>query len=122
MFRGRLGDGEVMGRSVLEESPIDNEDIAGSGEGWCRCGSSGGGCWGGNSDSCGNWPKVVAGYDASGIRLTGESGDEDGDGSDRGDESVVESVVVGEESADSDACVEVLSWCLWVGSAGTALD
>jgi hypothetical protein len=35
------------------------------------------------------------------MRLTGESGDEDGEGSDRGDESVVDIVVVGDESADS---------------------
>jgi len=42
----------------------------------------------------------------------GESGDEDGDGSERGEESVVERVVVGDESVDSDICVEVLSWCL----------
>lgn len=44
-----------------------------------------------------------------GMRLIGESGEEEGDGSDRGDESVVDSVVVGDESADSDACVDVLS-------------
>jgi hypothetical protein len=54
-------------------------------------------------------PKVVAGKDERGIRLIGESGDDDGDGSDRGDESEVERVVVGEESADSDVRVDVLS-------------
>lgn len=49
-----------------------------------------------------------------GIRLSdmgnsvGEVGEE-GDGSDSGEESVVEKVVVGEESADSEAWVEVLS-------------
>lgn len=63
-------------------------------------------------------PNEVAGKLLSGIRLTGESGDDDGDGSDSGDESVVESVVVGEESADSDICVDALSWCLWFGSQG----
>ena len=52
------------------------------------------------------------------MRLTGESGDEEGDGSERGEESAVESVVVGEESADSEACVEVLSWCLCIASGG----
>jgi hypothetical protein len=53
--------------------------------------------------------------------LTGESGEEEGDGSERGEESVVDSVVVGEESADSDACVEVLSWCRCDGSEETAV-
>ena len=45
----------------------------------------------------------------SGIKVSGESGDDDGDGPERGEESVVESVVVGEESADSEVRVEVLS-------------
>jgi len=53
-------------------------------------------------------------------RLTGESGDEDGDGSERSDESAIDNVVVGDESADSVACVEVLSWCLWMDSDGKA--
>ena len=56
----------------------------------------------------------------SGTRLTGESGDDDGEGSERGEESVVDKVVVGEESADSDIWVELLSLCLWDGSEGTA--
>jgi hypothetical protein len=45
------------------------------------------------------------GFDAmvNGMRWTGESGDDDGDGSVSGDESVVEKVVVGDESADSEA-------------------
>lgn len=57
-------------------------------------------------------PNEVAGKLLRGMRLTGESGDDEGEGSERGEESVVDSVVVGEESADSDVCVEVLSWCL----------
>jgi hypothetical protein len=57
-------------------------------------------------------PKLVAGKLLSGIRFMGESGEEEGDASDRGEESVVDSVVVGEESADSEVCVDVLSWCL----------
>jgi len=40
---------------------------------------------------------------------TGDSGDELGDGSVSEEESTVEIVVVGEESVESDACVEVLS-------------
>lgn len=52
-----------------------------------------------------------------GISWMGESGDDDGEGSDRDDESVHETVVVGDESADSDVCVDVLSWCLWAESA-----
>ena len=58
-----------------------------------------------------------------GIRWTGESGEDEGEGSERGDESVVEKVVVGEDSADSEACVDVLSVCLCAaGSARSALD
>jgi hypothetical protein len=41
----------------------------------------------------------------------GDSGDELGDGSDNEDESTVDMVVVGEESVESDACVEVLGLC-----------
>jgi hypothetical protein len=53
-------------------------------------------------------PKVVPGKEFKGIRLIGESGDDDGDGSDSEDVSVVR-VVVGDESAEF--CVEVLSLC-----------
>lgn len=45
--------------------------------------------------------KLVEGKLFRGMRFVGESGEDDGEGSDRGDESVVDSVVVGEESADS---------------------
>ncbi len=62
--------------------------------------------------------KGVGAKDERGIRLTGESGDEDGEGSDRSDESVHDTVVVGEDSADSVVCVDVLSWCLWAESDG----
>jgi hypothetical protein len=44
---------------------------------------------------------------------TGDSGDGPGDGSVTEDESMVEMVVVGEESDDSDASVDVLSRCMW---------
>lgn len=54
-------------------------------------------------------PKVVPGKELKGIKLIGESGDDDGDGSDSEDVSVVK-VVVGDESAEF--CVEVLSLCL----------
>lgn len=50
----------------------------------------------------GKAPNVVDGNALRGTRLTGESGDEDGDGSEKDDESVHETVVVGEESADSE--------------------
>jgi hypothetical protein len=90
MFRARLGDGDVMGLSVLLKSMAAREDIAD-----------------------GRGPKLGPGKDESGIKLMGESGDEDGEGSERGEESAVDRVVVGDESADSEACVEVLSWCLW---------
>lgn len=61
----------------------------------------------------GRAPKDVAGKDDKGMRLMGESGEEDGEGSDKEDESVMDRVVVGDDSADSEACVDVLSWCLW---------
>lgn len=48
----------------------------------------------------------------SGNMVTGDSGDELGDGSVKADESAVEIVVVGEESVDSDACVDVELRCL----------
>jgi hypothetical protein len=57
-------------------------------------------------------PKVVEGKLFSGMRWTGESGEDEGEGSERDEESVVDRVVVGEESADSEVCVEMLSWCL----------
>lgn len=44
--------------------------------------------------------------------VTGDSGEEDGEGSVNEDESAVEIVVVGDESVDSDACVDVESRCL----------
>jgi hypothetical protein len=57
------------------------------------------------------------------MRWTGESGDDEGDGSVSGDESVVEKVVVGDESADSEAWVDVLSVCLCVaGSVSNACE
>jgi hypothetical protein len=97
MFFGRRGAGEVMGLPV--GARVD--------------------CSGNVRPPTARLPKDVAGKEESGTRLTGESGEDEGDGSERGDESVVESVVVGEDSADSEACVEVLSWCLWcMGSEG----
>lgn len=97
MFLGRRGEGDVMGRPKLEISvaPIVF-----------------------NEESGARPPKDVAGKELRGIKLTGESGEDEGDGSDKGDESLVDSVVVGEDSADSDAWVEVLSWCLCIGSDG----
>jgi hypothetical protein len=51
----------------------------------------------------GSPPKLGEGNEFNGIRLTltGESGDEEGEGSDNEEVSVVK-VVVGEESADSE--------------------
>jgi hypothetical protein len=78
MFFGRLGVGDVIGRARL----------------------------GGLSDmvrlAMPDKPaKGVGAKDERGIRLTGESGDEDGEGSERSEESVHDTVVVGEDSADS---------------------
>lgn len=61
----------------------------------------------------GRAPNVVPGNAFRGTRLTGESGDDDGEGSESEDESVQDTVVVGDESADSEACVDVLSRCWW---------
>lgn len=56
-------------------------------------------------------PKCELENDDSGIKVIGDSGDELGEGSDNEDESTVDMVVVGEESVESDACVDVLSRC-----------
>jgi hypothetical protein len=95
MFRSLLGDGEVMGRSRVGASGTFKVIMAGG----CRL-------------------KLGPAKLLRGTMLIGESGDDDGDGSDSGEESVVDMVVVGDESADSDICVDVLSWCLCVGSVG----
>ena len=49
--------------------------------------------------------------EASGGLAMGDSGDEPGDISVTLESSAMEAVVVGEEPAESDAEVEVLSWC-----------
>jgi hypothetical protein len=56
-------------------------------------------------------PNVDPENEDNGTKVIGDSGDELGDGSDNDDESTVDIVVVGEESVESDACVEVLSRC-----------
>lgn len=58
----------------------------------------------------GKAPKDVPGKTFKGTRLTGESGDEEGEGSESDEESVHDTVVVGDESADSEVWVDVLSW------------
>lgn len=82
MFLGRRGEGDVIGRPKLVVSAADMVFIEDNGP---------------------RPPKDVAGKEFRGIKLTGESGDDEGDGSDSGEQSLVESVVVGEDSADSDA-------------------
>lgn len=79
MLRPRRGEGEVMGRCNRGGSLSRAVVLA-----------------------VGRAPKLVAGKLLRGMRFVGESGEEDGDGSERGEESVVDSVVVGEESADSE--------------------
>lgn len=56
-------------------------------------------------------PKVELEKDESGTIVTGDSGEELGEGSDNDEESTVDIVVVGEESVESDVCVDVLSRC-----------
>lgn len=51
--------------------------------------------------------------------MIGDSGDEEGEPSVRGEESVVDSVVVGEGSADSEISEELLFRCCWLGWVGT---
>lgn len=94
MFLGRLGAGEVMGRSRFGP---DTDKLA-------------------MLDN----PKGAGAKPWRGAKLTGESGDEDGEGSERSDESAHDTVVVGDESADSVVCVDVLSLCLWAESEGKA--
>lgn len=53
----------------------------------------------------------MCGNEDNGTSVTGDSGDELGEASDIEDESTVDMVVVGEESVESDAWVEVLSRC-----------
>jgi hypothetical protein len=61
-------------------------------------------------------PKVDPENEDNGTRVIGDSGEELGEGSDKEDESTVDIVVVGDESVESDACVDVLSrcWCEWM--------
>lgn len=56
-------------------------------------------------------PNVEPPNDERGTSVTGDSGDELGEGSESEDESTVDIVVVGEESVESDVCVDVLSRC-----------
>jgi hypothetical protein len=52
----------------------------------------------------------VGGKVDSGINVIGESGDEFGEWSESDD--VSDAVVIGDDSADSEFWVDVLSWCL----------
>lgn len=90
MFR-RLGAGDVMGR-IKRGTCSETVRVAREGRA----------------------PKEVPGKALRGTKLTGESGDE-GEGSESDAESVQERVVVGEESADSEARVELLSRWRWLG-------
>lgn len=56
-------------------------------------------------------PKFEFENDDNGTSVIGDSGDELGDGSDNEEESTVDIVVVGDDSVESDACVDVLSLC-----------
>lgn len=80
MFLGRRGAGDVIGR-IRRFAGSETVKLAMEG----------------------SPPNEVPGKALSGTRFTGESGDEEGDGSERDDESVHETVVVGDESADSEA-------------------
>lgn len=86
MFLGLRGAGEVMGRCTRLGS--DTERLAMRGKSLVK------GCIGAKVER--------------GIRFTGESGEDDGDGSERSEESVQDTVVVGDDSADSVARLDVL--------------
>jgi hypothetical protein len=88
-FLNFLGEGEVIGRSV----PVGGR--TGFRPATFRL-------W---KASKPNGPPVK---DDSGTTVTGDSGDEDGEGSDNEEESIVDIVVVGEESVESEAWVDVL--------------
>lgn len=85
IFFARLGAGDVMGLPLACVSTTLSESKDGKA------------------------PKVVAVREDKGRRFTGESGDDEGDGSDNEDESVHDTVVVGEDSTESEVCVDVLS-------------
>ena len=91
-FLGLRGDGDVIGRSSLigtRRGPLSTIFK----------------CW---KESR---PNVDPENDESGTSVTGDSGDELGEGSDNDAESIVEIVVVGDESVESEVCVDVLSRC-----------
>lgn len=95
MFLGRRGAGEVMGRSNV----VGSETV---------------------SPAMPDRPAKDGGAKLeSGMMFTGESGDDEGDGSERSDESAHDTVVVGDDSADSVVWVEVLLWCLCEASKGS---
>lgn len=77
VFFALRGAGEVMGRSRVEESEMVRPDRPLE------------------------LPKEVVFIEDNGMRLIGESGDEEGDGSESDEVSVHEASVVGEDSADS---------------------
>ena len=98
-LRGFRGKGEVMGRSK-ESRRMGLSDMVRSSREWI--------------------PKPLEEKEERGRMMTGDSGEELGDGSVRADESAVDMVVVGEESVDSEACVDVLSRCLCCNSGSCA--
>jgi hypothetical protein len=97
IFFARLGAGDVIGLSLVCGSTTLSES------------------------KDGNAPNEALAREDKGMRFIGESGDEEGDGSDSEDESVHDTVVVGEDSTDSEFCVDVLSWCLCEVSDDTVL-
>ena len=88
-FLGFLGCGEVIGRSSASDGRM------GSISATCRF----------LKDSM---PNDDPENEESGRSVMGDSGEELGEGSEREEESMVEMVVVGEDSVESDACVDVL--------------
>jgi hypothetical protein len=57
-------------------------------------------------------------YVSGEVLFAGDSGDGPGEGSVMEEPSRVETVVVGEESEDSDVDVEMESWCWWKTAKG----
>jgi hypothetical protein len=83
-FLGFRGEGDVIGRSSLSGNRIGVVSTT------FRFGNE-------------SIPNVDPEKEERGTRVTGDSGDELGDGSDSEDESTVDIVVVGDESVESDA-------------------
>lgn len=91
-FLNFLGEGEVIGRSLLSDGRTGFKPAIFMFLNASR-------------------PNELPENDESGTSVMGDSGEEEGEGSESETESIVDMVVVGEESVESDVWVDVLSQC-----------